>query len=360
MRNVTPCTALLLEGHGSWHASTGPPQAGRPFLDTSRALWFDDGVVTHLTWELDAKRSIEPTPVVSGTSPDRSTGLASVWEELPASTKATCLTLPPCGIALSTLGVVGDLRGWWEDFGFAANLLSSLTGLMFAVPFALVVVGRLAEHQDDLAEQRRVTRISRREWDLVESAWSEAARLAPHLLDLCRARTLPPDDRFTRAVRFPRLNRQLSMQLSQVSTRCEQVPARWESAEAGLNQRRVEVGFNPLPPSCATFLNAAADQFAALHAACREEPSTGALERAGAALQALESMGLAGDMSGLEPLQQTLLFDQEPRPLGARPKPSADSYENFRRRLQRSPRPLPRVSLRSETRTQPHSHAAPT
>ncbi|WP_253868274.1 hypothetical protein [Promicromonospora umidemergens] len=329
------------------------------FLDTSGALWFDDGVVTHLTWELDARRSIEPSPIASRSSRHGSTGLASVWEELPASTKVTCLTLPPCGIALSFLGVVGDLRGWWEGFGFAANLLSSLTGLMFAVPFALVVVGRLAEHQDDVVEQRRVTRISRREWDLVEAAWSEAARLAPHLLDLCKARALPPDDRFTQAVRFTHLSRQLSMHLSQVSTRCEQLPARWESAEVGLNQRRVEVGFNPLPPSCATFLNAAADEFVALHAACREEPSSGVLERAGAALQALESMGLAGDMGGLEPLQQTLLFDRAPRSLGARPNPSADSYENFGRLLQRSPRPLPRVSLRSEVRTQLPSRAAP-
>lgn len=308
-------------------------------------------MVAHLTWELDARRSVEPSPVAGRSSRDSPTGLASVWEELPASTKVTCLILPPCGIALSFLGVVGDLRGWWEGLGFTANLLSSLTGLMFAVPFALVVVGRLAEHQDDVVEQRRVIRISRREWDLVEAAWSEAARLAPHLLDLCKARTLPPDDRFTQAVRFTRLTRALSTQLSRVSTRCEQLPARWQSAEAGLNQRRVEVGFNSLPPSCAIFLSAAADEFTALCAACQEEPSHEALERAGAALQALESMGLAGDMTGLEPLQQTLLFDQEPRPLGARLNRPADSYENFGRLLQRSPRPLPRVSLRSEVRT---------
>lgn len=313
-------------------------------------LCFDGGVAKHLTWELDAVRSIEPSTRASHSPRHGWKALVSAWAELPASTRATCLILPPCGLALSFLGIVGDLQGWWEGFGFAANLLSSLTGLMFAVPFALVVLGRLAEHQDDVAEQRRVARISRREWDLVEAAWSEAARLAPHLLDLCRA-LARPHDRFTQAVRFTSLTRQLDAELFEVSALCQQLPARWEFAEAGLNQRRVEAGFNPLPPSCATFLKAAAEEFVALHAACREEPSPKALERAGAAFSALESMGLAGDTSGLEPLQRTLLFDREPRPLGA-------TYEDFRLRLPRTSRPSPRVSLRSEVRAQRKSRTA--
>ncbi|WP_423463843.1 hypothetical protein ACO229_03965 [Promicromonospora sp. MS192] len=323
-------------------------------------LCFDDEVVRHLTWELDLR---EPTgPQDDGAHRARPGGrpLASAWAELPTSTRAVCLTLPPAGAALSIVGLAGDLRGWWDGLGFAANLLSSLTGLLFAVPFALVVVGRLAEHQDDVAERRRVARMSRREWDLIEAAWGEAARLAPHMLDLCRARALPAGSGLTQAVRFTHLTREVNAELRHVSGLCGQLPTRWDSAEAGLNQRRIEVGLNPLPASCAAFLRRAADEFAALYAACREEPSLASLDRAGTSFQALESMGLSGDTSGLEPLQQTLLFDVEPRPLGASPDPSAGSYESISRRLRRSPRPLPRVSLRSDVRPRQGSRPDPT
>ncbi|MER5226819.1 hypothetical protein [Streptomyces flaveus] len=64
--------------------------------------------------------------------------------------------MPLLGSALAAAGILGDSYGWWEGFGFLTNLISSFTGLMFAVPFALVVLSRLGEAHAELAERRSV------------------------------------------------------------------------------------------------------------------------------------------------------------------------------------------------------------
>jgi hypothetical protein len=70
--------------------------------------------------------------------------------------------MPVLGLLLIILGVAGDVRGWWEGFGFLTNLISSLTGLMFAVPFALVVLNRIGESHAEMAERRAAKRFSDR------------------------------------------------------------------------------------------------------------------------------------------------------------------------------------------------------
>ncbi|MFF1725501.1 hypothetical protein [Streptomyces sviceus] len=67
--------------------------------------------------------------------------------------------MPVFGVVGVVLGIMGDAWGWWEHRGFVTNLASSLTGLLFGVPFALFVLSRLAGAQADLDEQRGVRRL---------------------------------------------------------------------------------------------------------------------------------------------------------------------------------------------------------
>lgn len=71
--------------------------------------------------------------------------------------------MPALGCALVGLGVAGDSRGWWESRSFLTNLASSFTGLMFAVPFALVVLSRIGEAHAELADRRAAARQAERD-----------------------------------------------------------------------------------------------------------------------------------------------------------------------------------------------------
>jgi hypothetical protein len=53
---------------------------------------------------------------------------------------------PGFGVAFG-LGLWGDAHHWWDDRSFLTNLLSSFTGLLVGVPFALVVLSHLGAMQ---------------------------------------------------------------------------------------------------------------------------------------------------------------------------------------------------------------------
>ncbi|NNN33149.1 hypothetical protein HLK59_22870 [Streptomyces sp. S3(2020)] len=85
----------------------------------------------------------------------------NAWNETPQLTKTLCEIMPAVGCCLVALGVTGDQREWWDGRAFLTNLLTSFTGLMFAVPFALLVLSRLGEAHSELADQRAARRIAR-------------------------------------------------------------------------------------------------------------------------------------------------------------------------------------------------------
>ncbi|MCX4725986.1 hypothetical protein [Streptomyces sp. NBC_01306] len=88
--------------------------------------------------------------------------LRSLWRETPSVTRRLCVVMPATGGLLIAVGLAGDAKGWWEGYSFLTNLVSSLTGLMFAVPFALVVLSRLSETHAELAERRAAIRFGER------------------------------------------------------------------------------------------------------------------------------------------------------------------------------------------------------
>jgi hypothetical protein len=55
----------------------------------------------------------------------------------------------------------GDAHHWWDDRPFLTNLLSSFTGLLVGVPFALVVLSHLGAMQADAANRRAAIRRGR-------------------------------------------------------------------------------------------------------------------------------------------------------------------------------------------------------
>ncbi|MER5379993.1 hypothetical protein ABT040_06885 [Streptomyces sp. NPDC002688] len=100
------------------------------------------------------------------------------WRDTPPITQRLSIWMPLLGLLILTLGLVGDMRGWWEGMSFLTNLLSSLTGLLFGVPFALLVLSRLTSAQADIAEQRGVRRLverSLREFDAAVHAVFEGS-----------------------------------------------------------------------------------------------------------------------------------------------------------------------------------------
>ncbi|WP_228981418.1 hypothetical protein [Streptomyces sp. DH12] len=113
--------------------------------------------------------------------------MRKIWTEAPSATKKVTYIGVPLGLALAALGIAGDKGGWWEGWSYVTNLLSSLTGLCFAVPFALLILNYLAEPHAEAAQRRAAWRLAERtvaEYDATreriqamcrELAWLETA-----------------------------------------------------------------------------------------------------------------------------------------------------------------------------------------
>lgn len=83
------------------------------------------------------------------------------WADTPRPVRWTVYTAVPIGGGTLALGVVGDTRDWWKDHEFLTNLMSSFTGLLLGVPFALVVLSHLGAMQADAAVRRSAIRRGR-------------------------------------------------------------------------------------------------------------------------------------------------------------------------------------------------------
>ncbi|WP_405808172.1 hypothetical protein OG729_25105 [Streptomyces sp. NBC_00210] len=104
--------------------------------------------------------------------------LRDIWAETPPLTKLVCKVSIPVGMTLAAVGVVGDFCQWWDGLSFITNLLSSVTGLAFAVPFALLILDRLAEPHAIAAERRSAIRVAELWITKYEAAKAEVAELS--------------------------------------------------------------------------------------------------------------------------------------------------------------------------------------
>ncbi|MFI6076315.1 hypothetical protein ACIA5C_32700 [Actinoplanes sp. NPDC051343] len=81
------------------------------------------------------------------------------WTRLHPLLRRAVTVMVGAGTTLLVLGVVGDATGVWSHVPFLTNVASSLTGALFGLPVALVVVQRLLDTQtaaNDRAEASRL------------------------------------------------------------------------------------------------------------------------------------------------------------------------------------------------------------
>ena len=89
------------------------------------------------------------------------TRLVRSWQNVSPWLRAACLAMWAGAAVVTAVGVAGDLTGWWMRLPFLTNVASSLAGALFGVPFALLVLQRVAATERERYSQREAQRFAR-------------------------------------------------------------------------------------------------------------------------------------------------------------------------------------------------------
>jgi len=73
--------------------------------------------------------------------------------------RRVCAVFFLVGAVFAVSGVIADVLGWWGSLAFLTNLFSGITGAMFGIPFALIILRRLASWQAEELQKRNVERL---------------------------------------------------------------------------------------------------------------------------------------------------------------------------------------------------------
>jgi hypothetical protein len=105
------------------------------------------------------------------------------WRNLPRWAKRLSFGSIALGVICPALGLCGDLHNFWQHWGYGANFFSSLTGALFGVPFAAVLITWFTTSQERRMSQTSVETLSTRAWsDLKNAISAHIAILPPTLL----------------------------------------------------------------------------------------------------------------------------------------------------------------------------------
>lgn len=96
------------------------------------------------------------------------------WQSINQRVKLFAASMWLVGVVALAAGMVGDARHWWSSQPFLTNVVSSLTGFLFGVPFALVVLSRLTSVQRDHVSRGQVLQ---RSLDVVSRLRGLASRI---------------------------------------------------------------------------------------------------------------------------------------------------------------------------------------
>lgn len=83
-----------------------------------------------------------------------------IWDESGPVLRATIIISPIAGCLTFALSAWGDATGFWSDKPFLTNMVSALAGAFFGIPFALVVLQRLAMDQANRVERAGAQRLA--------------------------------------------------------------------------------------------------------------------------------------------------------------------------------------------------------
>ncbi|WP_173079711.1 hypothetical protein [Phytohabitans rumicis] len=61
----------------------------------------------------------------------------------------------------TVLGAIGDFAGWWDELPFLTNLASTVTGALFGVPLALIVLQGFTANESQKRDQRGVATLAK-------------------------------------------------------------------------------------------------------------------------------------------------------------------------------------------------------
>ncbi|MFB7589349.1 hypothetical protein [Streptomyces sp. NPDC056169] len=82
---------------------------------------------------------------------------------------------------LAAIGITGDFMKWWEGKSFLTNLLSSLTGIAFAIPVALLIISKFSDEQARATELSNAQRFAQ---STLDSFFKSVRDLQPFILGL--------------------------------------------------------------------------------------------------------------------------------------------------------------------------------
>ncbi|MFF3578613.1 hypothetical protein [Streptomyces mirabilis] len=85
----------------------------------------------------------------------RSTGASRWWNETPRQIWLFTSVLVPIGIALFCVGLWLDHIDWWTGHAFLLNVASSLTGVCFGGPLAVLLFNHLGNAQNEARQAAR-------------------------------------------------------------------------------------------------------------------------------------------------------------------------------------------------------------
>lgn len=111
---------------------------------------------------------------------DAKNAILKWWESRTFILRFLVLTLWPAGCIIMAIGLEGDGDGWWNNHPFLGNLATSAVGACFGIPFALLILQYIIEHQSQITERRKaLTMYSQR----VEELRSVVALMDSHTYD---------------------------------------------------------------------------------------------------------------------------------------------------------------------------------
>jgi hypothetical protein len=105
------------------------------------------------------------------------------WGRLPSWARRLTIASPVLGAFFLVAGIGGDALGFWAHWNFAANFFRSLTGALFGVPFAAILLTWFTTSQEGRNSQSQVAALS-------TNAWSEFKNSVTDHLNMLPAATL--------------------------------------------------------------------------------------------------------------------------------------------------------------------------